>query len=226
MKKSTVLSVAFSVLVLVAANVRADFDMVDYDPVTYEGNIWKANGGGDISSFLNATATMNEAGTGVVFSFIQAEGATAKVKDGEFYLYNVENIFDASEGIFTTAGLKTGGNPTGVGGSGWGNPNWTATVTPKTGNGFYAQDEATFTLYFSENGNWDSFAAWLEESTFAIGFHELAMNNGQSAVMVVNDWKLPEDPSTAPTATPEPATLAIIGLGLAGLGFARRRMAK
>ena len=69
------------------------------------------------------------------------------------------------------------------------------------------------------------FGIALDEGAYLAGINFWSTgtpNNGYKIEAGFGGNEMPETPSS----TPEPATLAIIGLGFAGLGMARRRMKK
>ena len=178
--------------------------------------------------------TANDVGDGVKFTFSLSDGAgigKGTAQAGEFY-------FDANPWIFSGAGAEVllGGKsvdatlavstaePSGFG-TVWGTTDHLLTLSLGNGNqGWNFNDGVEFTLFYADGFGWDDFMA---ADNFMIGFH-LIGDVLKSAGMVSGAWGefYPGPEPGDGASTPEPATLALMGLGLAGVGAAARRRAK
>ena len=167
---------------------------------------------------------------GVTFTFIsnytdgsksQAGGA-GKIFGNEFFLYNTDDVFAGSgNGISSGGGIQGGGNI-------WSSADYTA-VTSGYSQAADGSQQVSFTLTFAEGKTWEDFIVAVESESggFTVGTHLQALSGGISAKVVSGIRTEAEGGSGTPDNTiPEPATLMILGLGLAGLGVARHRMKK
>ena len=194
-----IVSLVLAVAFLVAANVKAE--MVVSSQYTV---ITGANPDTQGKVWVEATGT----DTGVDFKFY-AEPADSFNLNGS---KNIAYIWGSGD-VFDTTGLSQGG----MSGGGNGNENWWNGGGWEFGLGDKPTlDPVQFTANYADGKGWDDFYAALDN--FKLGFH-LGIGKDSGKIYFL-EFGPPEN------ATPEPATLALMGLGLAGVAIARRRMKK
>jgi len=180
----------------------------------------------DVSGYIFATAAETAAKDGVEFTFtstwtggsnnngrgwLQNNGSE---NIGSLYIWGGSDVFTTSQWVVAGSVQNTLDKP--FGGSYFQVASDFVVQIPNAN--VWSEEGYKFSMFYGADGNWNAFVDAVLDG-FAMGVH-LGDLGGASGAYIGLGFVLD------PIPLPEPATLAVLGLGLAGLGIARRKMKK
>lgn len=232
MSKQLILTLVFAAAFLLTTNVKADWEVLEASFDYYQNALDPGYG-----SAVTISAKATDDGKGVLFIF----GLDSEYSGGTMQMQSKGNgagvliyTSDDARKVFNLDGLSTTSlNQLAEPYNGVSAHQLTALNPGATTQGsswtFTDAGTLSFTLKFAEGMTWENFLENMED--FAVGVH-LAPQGVASGMFIANEWKdpsviIPDPPPTDPfgaVATPEPATLVLVGLGIAGVAAYRRKM--
>ena len=230
MSNKLTLTLAFVAAFLLAANVKAEYVVLESSFGYYQTASDPGYG-----NYVTISAQESADGKGVTFTFgldSDYSGGTMQMQSkGNGAGVLVYTASDDAKSVFNFSGLGTTSlnqlaEPyNGV------NAYQLTSLNPGAsmqGSSWLFDNTLSFTLNFAEGMGWDDFVTHMGD--VAVGVH-LAPQGVSSSMFIANDWKDPNapppptvEPSTPGTATPEPTTIILVGLGIAGAAAYRRKM--
>lgn len=222
--KKTVLSLVACALVLCVASAKAEYTQIEYD--AYTGDLTAVDGLWEIKGFYGTGIAITEYTSDKFETAHWTHDQALEIANYDNDMTHPEHSYWSYMGPAKEWSITTSFEFSGVAEGAFELLFWNWGSTEKVTILLNGHELDYYWTGFGDEGKVIFDMKWMEDGVNELQYRVDTFEDQPGASGTNNIGVAFINESFAPTATPEPATLAIMGLGLAGAGFAARRRIK